>query len=103
VKPTNVSRSRTAIAVSALFAALSFPHVAKAQQAQQEKSQQAPGQQTQTGQTQPASTLGEISVNAATAAAGPDHNVNDPYQVPGVSKTGTAFGIQLGWLASITS
>jgi iron complex outermembrane receptor protein len=66
--------------------------VAKAQQAQQELPQQAQGQPTQTRQTQPASTLGEISVNAATAAAGRDHIVNDPYQVTDVSKTGTALG-----------
>jgi len=68
--------------VSALFAALSFAHVAKAQQAQQ----------TQAQQTQPAGTLGEVSVNAAATATARDHNVNDPYQVIGVSKTGTALG-----------
>ncbi|WNC95026.1 TonB-dependent siderophore receptor [Paraburkholderia sp. FT54] len=33
-----------------------------------------------------------MSVNAATAAVARDHNVNDPYQVTGVSKTGTALG-----------
>jgi len=77
--------------VAALFAALSFAHVAKAQQFQQVQQVQQV-QQTQTRQTQPAGTLGEVSVNAAAAATARDHNVNDPYQVTGVSKTGTALG-----------
>jgi iron complex outermembrane receptor protein len=83
VKPTNLPKTRTAIAASALFAAFSFAHEALAQQVQQ--AQQAP-------QVAEGGTLGEISVNAAAAASAPDHNVNDPYQAANVSKTGTPIG-----------
>ena len=102
---TNLPRTSTAIAVSALFAALTFAHGAKAQQAQQtQQPQQEPSPQTSDQTTaaqqaqsvqptqQPSGTLGDISVNAATAATAPDHNVNDPYQSASVSKTGTPIG-----------
>ncbi|MGT2471555.1 TonB-dependent receptor [Paraburkholderia terrae] len=87
MKPISLARSSAAVAVSALFAGLSCAQVAQAQQAPQEQPQQA-----HDPQTQPAVTLGTVSVNAATAATAPDRDINDPYQVTDVSKTGTALG-----------
>lgn len=98
MKPTTIPKTGAAIAASALFAAFSFANVAKAQSAQplhQEPSAQAQAPQDpqmQAPQTQPASTLGEVSVNAATAASTPDHDVNDPYQAANIGKTGTPIG-----------
>ena len=92
MKPINLLKTRTAVAVSALFATFSFVHVAKAQSTQQGQSQQTRAQQSTQAPTPPAATLGEVSVNGATAAIAPDHNVNDPYQPANVSKTGTPIG-----------
>ena len=64
------------MSMSAVIAASSFSH-ARAQQAQQ---------------TPPEITLDAVKVNAATATSAPDHDINDPYQVTDVSKTGTALG-----------
>jgi iron complex outermembrane receptor protein len=70
--------------VSALIAASSFAQVTRAQQTQPEH----PGQ-TENPPTQPEVRLDAVRVNASAAVSAPDHDINDPYQVTDVSKTGT--------------
>ena len=82
MNPKNIRRSRAAISVSALCAALSLAQSARAQQAPPEQPRQSP----------PEVRLNAVTVNATTATSAPDHDINDPYQVTGVSKTGTKLG-----------